>query len=491
MRRTAIWLALVMATSSTWPQPAQASVKKIVVEEKVSPVFEGASFGAAGQYETLAGRAFGELDPSDPHNAIITDIRLAPRNANGKVEYVASFFLVKPIDMSKSSRLMWHDVPNRGRRLIIVPAERNLGDIGLSSGWQGDIFGSTVPRADNDYVVVPAARNADGSPLTGLVMGRIVNARGLDSQPIFVFVNPLPYQPMTSDTSTATLITEASETVDGVIGATTTIPGTDWAWAKCSAANPFPGTPDSTQFCLKQGFDPKLLYRVVFTAKDPYVLGIGFAAFRDVATFFKNAKQDQTGTPNPVAGSVSWVISRGQSQSGNFLRAFIQLGFTQDEANRKVHDGAWPGIAGRRISLNTRFATPDGVLQMYEAGPEGPLWYAPWPDPVRGLPTAGILDRCSANDTCPKIMEHFGSAEIWDLNLSPSFVGTSAEKDIPLPNNVRRYYIPSTPHGGGPGRFTVDPAPAPACPGTNVGVGTFAANPVPHTDHQRSSPPLS
>src|SRR5882762_1956820 len=88
---------------------AQARVTRIVIDTKVSPAFEGASFGAAGQYETLAGRAFGELDPNDPRNAIITDIRLAPRNANGKVEYVASFLLVKPIDMSKSSRLMWHD----------------------------------------------------------------------------------------------------------------------------------------------------------------------------------------------------------------------------------------------------------------------------------------------------------------------------------------------------------------------------------------------
>ena len=69
---------------------------------------------------------FGELDPNDAHNRIITDIQLAPRNANGKVEYVASFFLVKPIDLSKSSRLMWHDVPNRGGRLTIVEAERLL-----------------------------------------------------------------------------------------------------------------------------------------------------------------------------------------------------------------------------------------------------------------------------------------------------------------------------------------------------------------------------
>ena len=476
------WLSLAVAACVACAQPAQASVKKIVVDKKVSPAFNGQSFGDAGQYETLAGRAFGELDPNDPHNAIVTDIRLAPRNANGKVEYVASFFLVKPIDMSRSSHLMWHDVPNRGRRVIIVPAERIFGDIGLSSGWQGDNSGTTVPGADNDYVVVPVAKNPDGSPVTGLVMGRIVNARGPDSRPMFVQGNAVPYLPMNLDTAKATLTTHASESNEGVIGETKTIPSTDWAWAKCSAANPFPGTPDPTQICLKNGFDPKLLYQVVFTGKDPYVLGIGFAAFRDVATFFKNARQDDSGTPNPVAGNVSWTISRGSSQSGNFLRALIHLGFTQDENNRKVYDGAWPIIAGRRISLNTRFAMPDGALMMYQAGSEGPQWWADWPDPARGLPTAGILDRCTATRTCPKIIEHFGSAEVWGLNLSPSFVGTSANKDIPLPMNVRRYYIPSTQHGGGPGGFSVTPAAGPACPGANYGVGMFAANPVPHTE---------
>jgi hypothetical protein len=474
------WLGVAVAL--VWAGPARAEVRKITIDRKVSPAFDGQSFSSAGQYETLAGRAFGELDPDDPHNAIITDIRLAPRNANGNVEYVATFYLVKPIDMSKSSRLMWHDVPNRGGRVTIPVAERNVGDIGLSSGWQGDNAGSTVPRAENDYVVVPIARNADGSPVTGPMMGRIFNARGVDSQPILVQSNPVPYKPLTLDTAQATLTTHASETVAGVIGETKTIPSTEWAWAKCSATNPFPGTPDPTQVCLRNGFDPTLLYEVVFTAKDPYVLGIGFAAFRDVATFFRSAQQDREGTPNPVAGGVRWVISRGRSQSGNFLRAFIQLGFTRGEDNSPVHEGAWPIIAGRRVTLNSRFALPDGALMAYQAGSEGPLWWSPWEDPVRGLPSAGILDRCTATKTCPKIMEHFGAAEIWGLQLSPDFVGTSGDKDIPLPANVRRYYIPSTPHGGGAGGFTVVPAAAPACPGTNFGRGIFPNNPVPHAE---------
>ena len=121
------------------------------------------------------------------------------------------------------------------------------------------------------------------------------------------------------------------------------VPDTDWAWARCSDWSN--RTPDPTRICLKDGFDPAKLYQVVFTAQDPPVLGIGFAAFRDMASFFKNAKQDTTGTPNPLANQIQWTISRGVSQSGNFLRALIHLGFTQDEitnqSDRLVEWNIW------------------------------------------------------------------------------------------------------------------------------------------------------
>jgi hypothetical protein len=477
MRFLSIGLMLLV-----WASSAQAEVKRIVIDRKVSPAFDGKSFGAAGQYETLAGRAFGELDPNDPHNRVITDIQLAQRNANGKVEYVATFFLVKPIDMTRASRLMWHDVPNRGGRVTIAEAERVLGDIGLSSGWQGDNSGATAPGANNDYVVVPIARQANGSPITGLVMGRIQNASGPASQPMVLNSNPVPYKPVTLDTTKAKLETHVSESIDGKITGARTIAAGDWAWARCTVENPFPGTPDPTQVCVKGGFDPNLLYQVVFTAQDPYVLGIGFAAFRDVASFFRTAEKDSVGTLNPVAGRVSWIISRGRSQSGRFLRAFLHLGFNQDESGRQVHDGSWPIIAPGRLPLNVRFGTPDAATTLYDRGSEGPVWWAPWPDAARGLPAAGILDRCSATKTCPKIVEMMGGTEAWALNLSTNWVGTSGDKDIPVPDNVRRYYIPSTPHGGGPGGFTLTPAAAPACPGPNFGRGMFAANPMPYTE---------
>ena len=481
LAKPAFWLAASAALTSL-PDAAAARVTRIVIDTQVSPAFEGASFGNAGPYETLAGRAFGELDPNDPHNAIIQDIKLAPRNARGMVEYTASFQLVKPIDMSKSSRLMWHDVPNRSGRVTIGMLERTNGDIGLSSGWQGDNSGQTVPRPTNDTVTVPVAKNPDGSPITGQVMGRILNATGPESRPMIVHSNPLPYRPVTLDTRQASLTTHASESIDGVIGASAEIAPTDWAFARCSADNPFPGTPDPTQICLKNGFDPKLLYQVVFTAQDPPVLGIGFAAFRDVASFFRNATQDDVGTPNPLAGGVNWVITRGRSQSGNFIRGFVHLGFNQDEAGRQVYDGAWPIIAGRRVALNFRFAMPDGVLKLYEPGSEGPQWWTPWPDPVRGLPAASILDRCNASHTCPKIIEHFGSAEVWGLKLSPEWVGSAGDADIPLPDNVRRYYIAGTQHGGGKGGFSTAALPPPACPSTGYGHGLLADNPLPHTE---------
>jgi Alpha/beta hydrolase domain len=468
--------------------PAVARVKTFVIDTKTSPAFGGATFGSAGQYETLAGRAFGELDPNDPANSIIQDIQLAPRNANGKVDYTVTFFIVKPIDMSKASGLLWHDVPNRGGRVTIVDAEKAFGDVGISSGWQGDNAGGTdQTRTNNDWVKVPIAINPDGSPITGSVLARIINpATGPNSVPLLVQTNPFPYKPASLDTTKATLTEHLHETMSGVITQGNTIASSDWAWAHCDATHPFPGTPSTSEICLRNGFDGNKLYQVVFTARDPFVLGVGFAAFRDVESFFKFEKADDNSQVNPLAGSIHWSISRGVSQSGNFLRGWMHLGFNRDEAGRQVSDGMWPIIAGRRIALNFRWAQPDGVLELFEAGSEGPQWWSRFEDKVRNLPARGILDRCRETRTCPKIIEHFGAAEVWELKLGIEWVGTDGKKDIPIPENVRRYYIPSTTHGGtttpaGTNLFDFTPN-NPNCPGNKWGTGALKGNPVPHTE---------
>ena len=482
--------------------PLHARITKIVVDEKISPAFckgaSCASYGDAGQYEQIAGRAFGELDPGDPLNKIIQDIGLG-KDSDGKVRYVATFVVTKPVDMAKASGLMWHDVPNRGRPLTISNMERGFGDVGLASAWQGDNASTraglgtavrpTMNAEGNNWLQVPVAKNPDGSPVTGPVMGRIVNRSGPDAQPLIIQTNPLPYMPASLDTSKATLVTRDHESMEGVVTGETPIAGADWKFCGGGTFDaPVPLTKLPVQICLKGGFNPAKLYQVVYTAKDPYVLGIGFAAWRDIASFFKYADQDDVGTANPLAGSISRSITRGRSQSGNYLRGWLHLGFNQDEAKRRVHDGMWPIIAGRRIALNIRWAQPDGALALYQAGSEGPQWWVPYPDETRGLPTRSILDRCNATKTCPKIIEHFGSAEIWGLKLSPEWVGTNPKEDIPVPDNVRRYYIGSTMHGGGVGGFDTSlPAVALAakpveCEGNNAGVGAMPTNPMPPTE---------
>ena len=471
--------------------PGHARVTRIVIDETLPLVAPANTAAPTIAYEQVAGRAFGELDPRLAANAIVQDIELA-KDADGKVRYVASFVIYKPVDMRQASGLMWHDVPNRGRVFPFAAQEQALGDIMLASAWQGDNSGTTAVRATASaagmqFLQVPVARGADGSPVTGDVFGRIVNRSGKASQPLLVQTNPVPYKPVSLDTTLSKLVSRGGESQRGEVVDEVSIPATDWAWARCDAANPFPGTPDPTQICLKSGFNAARLYQVVFTAADPYVLGIGFAAWRDVAAFFKKAAADDTGTANPLAKGVTHSITRGISQSGNFLRGWLHLGFNRDETGDRVHDGMWPIIAGRRIALNFRWAQPDGVLELYQAGSEGPQWWLPQPDPVRGLPAAGILDRCTATKTCPRIVEHFGSAEVWALKLTPEWVGTDGKADLPLPDDVRRYYIASSTHGGGAGGFDSSlpavglPKTGPQCPGNNFGVGALPANPVPHT----------
>ena len=480
--------AIALAAALAVCAPAQARVTRIVIDETTSmPTPAGSS---AMAYQQIAGRAFGELDPKLPHNAIIQDIELA-KDAEGKVRYVSSFVIYKPVDAAKASGLMWHDVPNRGRVFPFAPQERAAGDVMLASAWQGDNSGATTVRATASvagmqFLQVPVARGAGGAAITGQVFGRIVNRSGAASQPLMVQTNPVPYKPVSLDTSKSTLVSRSAENQRGEVTGEQAIAPSDWAWAKCDAANPFPGNPDATHICLKNGFDAQKLYQVVFTAADPYVLGIGFAAYRDMGTFFKTAAADDTGTPNPVAKVVTHSIARGISQSGNYLRGWLHLGFNQAENGAVVHEGMWPIIAGRRIALNFRWAQPDGVLELYQAGSEGPQWWLPQADAVRGLPAAGILDRCTVSNTCPKIIEHFGSAEVWALKLTPEWVGTDGKADLPLPDNVRRYYIASSNHGGGAGGFDTSlpgvglPAVGASCPGNNFGTALLPANPVPH-----------
>ena len=186
------------------------------------------------------------------------------------------------------------------------------------------------------------------------------------------------------------------------------------------------------------------------------MLGIGLAATRDLNSFFRYEKQDASGTPNPVAGRITHAISEGSSQSGTFLRLSLLLGFNQDERGRIVWDGMNPHIAARFTDLNRRFAFPGGLVSPFELGHEGPVWWTPWEDTARKRPAASLLDRCRATNTCPKIAETFGAAEVWGLRQSFTLVGTNARPTSRCRERAP-LLLPGVTHGGGPGGFARRP----------------------------------
>ncbi|MDQ6627467.1 MAG: hypothetical protein M3Z29_03320, partial [Pseudomonadota bacterium] len=233
-------VALVLATAAGVGS-AQARVTQMVIDNITAVT------GGLIPYQTLRGRAFGVLDPADAHNAVITDIQLG-KDPDGKVRYEATFAITRPVDPNQASGFMWHDVPNRGGAITIVGTERDLGDIGLSSAWQADNAGATgIPTVhssgSNHWVRVPMARDAQGQLVTGQVLGRIVNRSGVDSAPLNVMGNPVPYLPASLNTADSVLTTHTKETVDGQISVGSVIAPGDWSFGHCSASVPFPGTP--------------------------------------------------------------------------------------------------------------------------------------------------------------------------------------------------------------------------------------------------------
>jgi hypothetical protein len=299
-----------------------------------------------------------------------------------------------------------------------------------------------------------------------------------------------PYQPATLNTSQATLWSEASQTLGGVDTDKQTLSSSDWSWAYCPSGGA--STPSTTWICLKNpaGFDPTRLYEIVFSAANPLVLGVGYAATRDLVSFLHYGNNAPGGGSNPLLGTVTKTLIFGSSQSGAFVRGGIFYGFNEDEHGRSEHehgrnddehgrnedehgrivfDGANPQIDGRMLWLNERFAQPTVLLQLYMGGNEAPVWWANYPNEARHLGANGLLRRCNQTNTCPEVLEWFGELEFYGEKMGPDITGycVVCRSDIPVPQNVHRFFHPGTSHGGGAGGiagFSWSAPPAPGVP---------------------------
>ena len=506
----------VISTSS----PSDAYVQKIVVDQTASvsfkPIILGTSTPAdtSTPYTIYQGRIFGVLEPNDQQYSIITDIEHAPKTSS-KIQYIANFQIVTPTDPAQRSGLMIHQVPNRGGNTYNTNALIQ-GATYVQSGWQGDLLAQcspspaipypcfdlnlgpygtldtttgvfTAPKVADvaaaagqkslaNYVAqVPVATNGDppqgGNIITGQVYSHVctgTNGCGLTvgsaptSTAQLVIQGPAfaPYHPASLDTTQAQFWTVSSQTFAGVDSAKTPIPSSQWAWAYCP--NGWPGTPNPNWICLKgTTFNPNLLYEMVYTAANPLVLGVGFVAFRDLASFLRYGSVAPGGGSNPIAGTVTKALTIGGSQSAAFLHGFIFWGFNEegrdhlghDQRGRIVFDGAWPQIDGRMMVMNIRWGQPNNLMYLYMGGDEAPVWWADYPNLARHLQPNGMLHRCARNNTCPEILETFGSAELYSEKMHVSLCGFTCISDIPIPSSVHRYYSPGATHGGGTVNF--------------------------------------
>jgi len=499
---TALRFTLFFAFATVLTSLAEAKVIHITITSR-TPAFKGQSFGKIGTYELVRGTAAGELDPSDRRNAVITDIQFAARNANVKVSYTTTFSILKPVDVGKSNGILVYDVVNRGNvrfaarftKFVLAaatpdPEASDAGDgslykagfIILASGWQGDMPLASA-TAGREAIDVPIAKNPDGSSITGPVVVRFAaNTPGYEVVNFGANTNtaslPGPGRtPASLDTTKATLVSKTSESNTGVSSGMQTIPATDWAFADCRTT-PFPGKPDPSRICLKNGFDTARVYQLVYTAKDPYVLGVGLAALRDVVSFFRRESRDAAGMANPLAGAVRNAIGFGVSQPARMMRDFLNLGFNEDESGRAVWDGAFLDASANAGAFNIRFAQPGNIAGLYDPLAEGPAWWEDYTDKVRGRPSWGLLHRCRETNTCPVIMEIDGGADFFFVKGSLGIAGTTGKDDIPLPANVRRYYMSSTNHTGGTDNFNYEQPPVEGC--------MLPANPLPWFETERA-----
>ena len=281
-------------------------VRRIEITERETPVFGGAEFGAVGAYERLHGTAFCELDPAHALNAGIVNLDKAPRNARGHVEYQVDFRILKPIDLDRGNGWLVYDVPNRGNQPVMPrlngapegghPQTAGNGFLmrhGFTvvwSAWQGDV----PPGADRLVARFPIATGADG-PLTGMVREEfIAEATGL--------LGDANIQEVSEDRFIGTLIYPVADL--HAAEATLTV--------RQREADPR-ATPQGLAWRLiddrhveitrptAPGFDRGAIYEFIYRARDPMVMGIGFAAIRDIVAFLRHATHDAAGNANPLA----------------------------------------------------------------------------------------------------------------------------------------------------------------------------------------------
>ena len=394
---------------------------------------DGQSFGTTGPYERLVGRIEFALDPDDPHNAGIVDLKQARRAADGRVHFSSDLNVLRPTDPARGNGVLLFDIANRG--VMDLPGAFNRGnarDGGIGDGllmregytlvfvgWEFDV---PAPRL---RIEVPAAVLPADSSMQPLSIEIMVNERVGEA---FLIDDPAGRPPATYPPADASNPADALIVRDRFFETGTTIPRSRWRFL--TGPNGLP------KIKLDGGFDPGRFYRVTYHATRPVVAGVGLAAIRDAAGAFRYRSD------LPVQGRAAYAF--GQSQAGRFLRQFLYDGFNVDERDRRVFDAMWIHKAGAaRGSYNERFATPStGDLYRPTKFP-----FADGEQTDADGTRAGLTTRYRA-DQRPKIFYVNTSVEYWGGGRAAALTHTTVDgtRDLDVPENVRIYLLAGTQH---------------------------------------------
>src|SRR6516164_4803764 len=432
------------------------------------PYAGGRDFGEVGAYQQVDGKGHFAVDPLHPANARICDLKLAPRNAAGLVEFTSDLSIVLPFDASRANGRGIVELPNRGRRRVVammncappdapVAPQAHPGDGFLfargytvaSVGWQWDVS----PSPELLGLAAPSAME-DHKPVGGETMVEIrPNERATTRLLADRIHRPLPAAP--GEQSDARMLVR-----DWEDGEDTLIPRSRWRFARETAAGSV--EPSAEHVWLEGGFEPGRIYQLVYETDRAPVAGLGLLAARDVAAFLRSSS-----SINPSANALRTLILYGISQTGRMQRHFLSLGLNRCEDGSRAYDGFHVHIAGaRRGAFNHRFAQPSNQTT--------PLWGHVFPfadvvtsDPLTGR-AGGLLDRLAAVGDLPKIISTDSAAEYWRGDAALAHIDTAGHHDLPEHPSTRRYLFAGAQHA--PGYLGQSRA--------NPGTGTIARYPL-------------
>lgn len=389
-------------------------------------------------YESISGRVYLSLDPEVLLNQRVTDVSYAPRNASGQVDYSVDFRLLVPSAEISSGGLIYH-VNNRGGSR--VPPQVSLshpltkhGFSYLVTGWINELSSESSGRLKLHAPII-----SDGDEtIKGKVRYEIYVYTKSNDREIGT-ANHLAYRP-TEDGLVEAMLTKRAYQKDK----REKIDRDDFTLTVIDEEG---SSQPRVTLNLEGGFEPGVIYELIYEAQDPVLAGAGMAAIRDIVSLMRYDRG------NPILGELNMpeidhTIAWGNSQSGRLIRHFMYDGFNIDLSQRRVFDGVIPVITGAGYGMfNNRFAMPtrtNGHHTNYLYPNDlFPFTYGDSVDPFTGKKD-GLLSRAREEGVVPKVMHIQTSNEYWLRAGSLPHTNPLGTQDVVIPDEVRFYTI-----GGG------------------------------------------